>query len=219
MNSDIGRIFIRDLRLAGRAGGSWAQAAIFFILFMMLAAFALGSEQASRSMFAPALVWLAVCLSSQLSLEQLFARDLDDGTLDCWLADDHSMIDYVIGKFLGQWMTTFLPVLFLAPLAAMMLGAKPDYLPTLLLSLLVGGPALVFFGGMASALSANIRGSGLLIVLLSGPLLASPLIFGVDAAQAGILLSPALKILGAISLASSVFCPLVSAMALKVHLE
>lgn len=212
-------VVFRDLLLAQRSGGSWAQGSIFFILFIMLAAFALGSDQAGRGAIAPALVWLAVTFASQLSLSQLFSEDLSDGTLECWITEGRSLSVYIIGKFFSHWISNFVPVLLLSPFAAIMLGADISNVPILIISLLVGGPAMVLIGGMASALTANLRGAGLLIVLISGPLLASPLIFGVGAVQAGIINSVAMKLLGAISLFSLVLSPIISRLALKIHLE
>ncbi|VAW01406.1 hypothetical protein MNBD_ALPHA06-1856 [hydrothermal vent metagenome] len=219
MMLDIVRITNRDLRIAQRSGGNWAQAAIFFTLFILLSAFALGPEQSRTSELAPALVWLAACLASQLSVYTLFAVDLQDGSLDCWVADNRPIAAYVLGKFLAHWLSALLPVILLAPVGAFMLGAPPAILPALVLSLVVGSPALILFGGMAAALAANIRGGGLLVVLISAPLLASPLIFGVGAVQAGLSFSVDMKILAAISLAAVVVCSSVSTLALKVHLE
>ncbi len=219
MIKEIRNIILRDVRTGARSGGSWAQGMLFFILFMVLTAFALGPEQSSRSVGAVALVWLAACLASQLSLERLFADDIANGMLEYWRADNHGLSTYVLGKFIAQWILAFAPILLLSPLGAIMLGAPIQMIPVLFVSLLIGGPALISFGAMASALTANVRGTGLLIVLISGPLLASPLIFGVGSAQAGQILSSDLKILGAISLLSIVLCPFISALALKVHLE
>ncbi len=219
MMREIMQIIIRDLNIARYSGGSWSQGAIFFVLFTLLAAFALGPEQAARANMAPALIWLAATLSSQLALGQLFSNDLGNGMLDCWKTSNRHMSSFVLGKFIAHWALVFGPILALAPLGALMLGAPMSTLSPLLLSLLIGGPALILFGGMAAALAANIKGNGLLVVLLSGPLLASPLIFGVGAVQAGLGDTIDLKILGAITLAASVFCPVISVAALKVHLE
>ncbi len=209
----------REIRKASRSGGSWAQGSVFFILFTVLAAFALGPEQEFRANLAPALVWLAASLASQLSLDRLFAEDLHDGTLECWFVDGQSLVEFSIGKFISHWLVVFTPILILSPLAALMLGAPVSVLALTFISLAIGGPALVFMGGMVSALTANLRGSGLLIVLISGPLLAAPLIFGVGAVQIADIASSELKILGAISLGAMVIAPVIATLALKVHLE
>jgi len=219
MMNQLKLIVFRDLLLATRSGGNWVQGSIFFILFIMLAAFSLGPDQAERGFIAPALVWLAVTFASQLSLGQLFSEDLNDGSLECWVTDNRSLSVYVIGKLFSHWISNFAPILLLSPFAAVMLGADTSSVPILMISLLVGGPAMVLIGAMASALTANLRGAGLLIVLISGPLLASPLIFGVGAVQAGVINSVAMKLLGAISLFSLVLSPVIARLALKIHLE
>ncbi|PHR62381.1 MAG: hypothetical protein COA47_04005 [Robiginitomaculum sp.] len=219
MIREVTQIIVRDLNIARYSGGSWSQGAIFFVLFTLLAAFALGPEQAARANMAPALIWLAATLSSQLALGHMFTGDLGNGMLDCWKTSNRHISSFVIGKFITHWALVFGPILLMAPLGALMLGAPVSTLAPLLVSLLIGGPALILFGGMAAALTANTKGNGLLVVLLSGPLLASPLIFGVGAVQAELINTIDLKILGAISLAASVLCPIISIAALKVHLE
>ncbi|MBL4597227.1 MAG: heme exporter protein CcmB [Robiginitomaculum sp.] len=219
MIGDFTDILCRDLLAARRSGGHWAHGAVFFVMFIMLVAFALGPQQSDRALIASALVWLAACLASQLSLAHLFAPDLRDGTLDCWVSDGRSVVSFVLGKCTAHWILVFIPILLLAPFGALMLGAPIADLLALVLSLVIGGPALILLGGLASALCANLRGGGMLIVLISGPLLAPPLIFGVGAAEAGLEAMALLKILGAISLAAAVFGSFISALALKTHLE
>ncbi len=212
-------VLARDLRLARRAGGGWAQGAVFFLLFILLAAFAIGPETGLQSLIAPALVWLAAALASQLSLGQLFNGDMEDGSLDILTAAGASLSAVAIGKSLAHWLTSFAPITLLSPLAAIMLGAKPEVLVPLFLSLLIGGPGFVLLGAIGAALAAGRHGGGLLVMLLSGPLLAPPIIFGAGAIKAGVLDSPDLKFLLASTLFALVFSPIICAAALRAHME
>lgn len=219
MKRDLQQLMRRELSLATHSGGSWAQGLVFFGLFVLLSALATGPDQAARLHLSSALVWLAAGLTSQLSLEGLFGPDLEDESLTVWVVRDRSLFAYVIGKFAAHWVSSFLPVLVLSPVAALMLGAKAENIFPLIISLLAGGPALILAGGMASSLSAKHKGAGLLLVLLSGPLLAAPMIFGIGAADAGSIWSPEMAMLCVTSLLSLAVCPAVSALALRVHLE
>jgi heme exporter protein B len=209
----------RDMRVARRAGGGWAQGAVFFLLFILLAAFAIGPETRAQGPIAPALVWLAAVLASQLSLDQLFRADLEDGSLDILVTSGASLSAIASAKAIAHWLASFAPVTVLSPLAALMLGAKVETLVPLMASLVIGGPAFVFFGAMGAALAAGRVGSGLLVILLSGPLLAPPLIFGAGVIRTGALDSPDMKLLMASSLMALVLSPLICAAALRVHLE
>lgn len=212
-------VFARDVRLAGRAGGGWAQGAVFFMLFILLAAFATGPESRAHGPVAPALVWLAAVLASQLSLDQLFRADLEDGTLNILAAADTPLGAYAFAKAAAHWLASFAPVLVLSPLAALMLGARPAVLLPLAVSLAAGGPGFVFFGAIGAALAAGRRGGGLLILLLSGPLLAPPLIFGAGVIRSADLGAPDLKLLLASTLMALVLAPFACAAALRVHME
>ena len=209
----------RDMRVARRAGSGWAQGAVFFLLFILLAAFAIGPETRAQGPIAPALVWLAAVLASQLSLDQLFRTDLEDGSLDILVTSGASLSAIASAKATAHWLASFAPVTVLSPLAALMLGAKVETLVPLMASLAIGGPAFVFFGAMGAALAAGRAGSGLLVILLSGPLLAPPLIFGAGVIRTGALDSPDMKLLMASSLMALVLSPLICAAALRVHLE
>ncbi len=212
-------ILRRDTGTARRAGGGWAQGSVFFLLFILLAAFAIGPETRAQGPIAPALVWLAAVLASQLSLDHLFRADLDDGSLDILVTSGASLSAIAAGKSVAHWLASFAPVTLLSPLAALMLGAKPETLVPLMVSLAIGGPAFVFFGTMGAAIAAGRHGGGLLVMLLSGPLLAPSLIFGAGVIRSGVLDSPDLKLLLASTLMSLVLSPLICAAALRVHLE
>jgi len=65
----------RDLKLAFRSGGAWLYGVFFFVIFIALSAIALGGSLNVMRPFAPALVWLAVILSTLLSFPAIFQND------------------------------------------------------------------------------------------------------------------------------------------------
>ena len=93
---------------------------------------------------------------------------------------------------------------------------------TMLLSLLIGTPALSLIGAVGAALTLGVRASGALSALLVLPLFVPVLVFGagaVSASASGANESAHLSLLAAMSLAALVFAPWATALALKISLE
>jgi len=93
--------------------------------------------------------------------------------------------------------------------------------PPLVMTMLVGTPAISFIGTIGAALTLRSRRGSLLIALLVLPLYVPTLIFGIGAIAA--LLGPggaeaSLMILGAISLGALVLAPIAAAAALRAQL-
>ena len=78
----LGVLFRRELALAWGAGGGPLLAAAFYAGTATLLAFAVGPEPAILGAVAAGSAWVALALSTLLSLERLFARDYEDGALD-----------------------------------------------------------------------------------------------------------------------------------------
>jgi heme exporter protein B len=113
----------RELALAWSRGGGPLPALAFYAGMATLLPFAVGPEPERLAAVAPGFAWLALALASLLSLERLFERDFEDGTLDL-LALGAAPLEAVCAiKCLAQWLAAGLPLAFAAPLAAIALGA------------------------------------------------------------------------------------------------
>ncbi|MGE0408561.1 MAG: heme exporter protein CcmB, partial [Amphiplicatus sp.] len=109
-----------------------------------------------------------------------------------------------------------LPLILAAPVLGLLLNLPAqDYAP-LLLSLLVGAPALSLIGALAAALTLAMRRANILTAILAAPLYAPALIFGVDAAAGS---GPALMLAGAISLFALIVAPLAGAAAIRFNMD
>lgn len=177
-------IIFRELRLALRSGGTWLHSLIFFTIFITLCAMALGGETAVLRPLAPALIWLAAILSMLLSFERVFQNDFSDGTLEQYALSATSPIAIVSAKVLAHFILTALPLILITPFAGATLGLSIESSLRLTLSLLLGAPALVIYGCFAGACLMRYRQAGLLIILLTVPLLLPLLIFGIDMVDA-----------------------------------
>jgi heme exporter protein B len=152
----------------------------------------------------------------------LFAVDHEDGSLDLLLMSCAPLELVVAVKGLAHWLTTGLPLIIAAPLIGLLLNLDGLAEAALVLTLLVGTPALTFIGLIGAAIAVALRRGGLLLAVLVLPLTVPVLIFGV-AANAAIVgpvpVGTPFTILCALSLASLVVGPFAAAAALRQEIE
>jgi heme exporter protein B len=215
-------LFRRDLRLALRQGGDTALVIGFFILAVVLFPFGVGPEPDVLTRIAAGILWVAALLAALLSLDRLFQTDYEDGGLDLIVLSPVPLELAVVAKCAAHWVATGLPLALLSPLLALVIDLDPVAFPTLVLSLLVGTPALSLIGSVAAALSLGARRQGVLLSVLVLPLYVPPLVFGagaVEASATGTGSRADLLILGALTLTALASCPWASAAALRLALE
>lgn len=193
-------------------------------LFLALTLFALGGGGSAETLrdFAPAIIWVLVLLANLLALEGLFRRDFDDGSLELMVLMAQPLFLPVLAKVLAHWLYSGLAMTLLTPLAALILFLPTEVLPQLLLTLLLGTPALSLIGAIGAALTVSLRRGGVLLALLVLPLYVPVLIFGagsVTEAMAGIENMAQIYWLLAITMISLTFAPFLTAAALKISLE
>ena len=216
-------IVARDVTLAFRAGGGAVQAVMFFALTIVIFALASGPDRAQLARIAAPALWTAASLAAMLSFDRLFQDDHEDGSLDVLIETADPMALTVIAKALAHWVSVLLPLAAAAPVLALLLNLPGEAYGPLVLSLLLGTPALSMLGALASALTLALRRASILMVILTVPLMTPVVIFGVSAAQAGAegdpRYAPALMILAAISLFACVFAPLAAAAAIRFNTD
>ena len=171
----------REMALAWSRGGGPLPALAFYAGMATLLPFAVGPEPERLAAVAPGFAWLALALASLLSLERLFERDFEDGTLDLLALGPAPLEAVCAVKCLAQWLAAGLPLALAAPLAAIALGAPVGLAPLVFLCALIGGLAFAFVGGLGAALALGSRRGGLLIAIIVLPLFAPPVIFGAGA--------------------------------------
>ncbi len=219
----FGAIVARDMTLAFRTGGGAVQAVMFFALTIVIFALASGPDRAQLARIAAPALWTAASLAAMLSFDRLFQDDHEDGSLDVLIETAAPLALTVIAKALAHWLSTLLPLTAAAPVMALLLNLPGDAYGPLVLSLLLGTPALSMLGALASALTLALRRASILMVILTVPLMTPIVIFGISASQAGAegdpQYAPALMILAAISLFACVFAPLAVAAAIRFNTD
>jgi heme exporter protein B len=190
----------------------------FFAGTAALVPFTLGSEAELLSRVGPGILWLALALSSMVTLERVFQADLQDGALDLWLQDAGSISLIAAIKTLTHWLVSGFPLVLLTPLIGFMLGVPPEKMVPAMLGYGLGGLVFFLWGGVAAALSASVARAGLLIALIALPLYVPALIFGVQMVDAG-LGSPSFLFLCACTLFALGVAPAAMGAALRLAAE
>ena len=215
-------LLTRDLKLAMRAGGGFGLGLAFFLIVVTLVPFGVGPQSGLLAKIAPGILWLGALLACLLSLDRIFALDWEDGSLDLLATSPLPMEGIVTVKALAHWLTTGLPLVLAAPLFGLLLSLPPAGYGPLVLSLLLGTPALSVIGTFGAALTVGLKRGGLLLSLLVLPLYVPTLIFGAEMARRGVegldTTTPLLMLAG-ITCGTIALLPFASAAVLKVNLR
>jgi heme exporter protein B len=215
-------LLLRDLRLAFRAGGGFGLGLAFFLLVAVLVPLGVGPEGAVLARIAPGILWVGALLACLLSLDRIFALDFEDGSLDLLATAPIPLEGVVAIKALAHWLVTGLPLVLVSPVLAVLLNLPGAGYPWLVLSLLLGTPALSVIGAFGAALTVGLKRGGLLLSLLVLPLYIPTLIFGAEVVARGaegMALATPLLLLAGITAGSAALLPFAAAAAIRVNLR
>ena len=212
----------RDLRLAVRAGGGFGLGLSFFLIVVVLIPFGVGPETNLLGRIAPGVLWVAALLACLLSLDRMFALDFEDGSLDLLATSPLPLEGIITVKAVAHWLTTGLPLVMATPVFALLMSLPSTGYLAIMVSLLLGTPALSIIGAFGACLTVGIKRGGLLLSLLVLPLYVPTLIFGAELARLGAegqTYTTPLLMLSGISLAALALLPIASAAVLRVNLR
>jgi heme exporter protein B len=212
----------RDLTIAFRAPGELVNPLMFYLIGITLFPLGVGPNPAQLAEIAPGVLWVLALLATLVSLDTLFRRDFDDGTLEQLVLNVEPLFVGVLAKVCGHWLVTGLPLTVLSPLAALLLNLPATAVPTLAAALALGTPILSLLGAVGAALTVGLKRGGLLLALIVLPLYVPVLILGAGAVAGqidGVDPSAQLTWLAAILALMATVTPFAAALALKVGLE
>jgi heme exporter protein B len=168
-------VLLRDLQLASRRRIDALLPLAFFLVALSLFPLGVGPEPKTLREIAPGIVWVCALLASMLSVGQLFAGDLADGSLEQMLLAPASAIAVAAAKCSAHWLLTGLPLIVATPLAGLVFNMSAPALQALVFSLVLGTPILSLLGGLGAALTLGLRSGGMLLILVvlikAGPIL------------------------------------------------
>jgi heme exporter protein B len=213
-------LLMRDLKLAARSGGGAALALAFFALMATLVPLGIGADLRLLARVAAGVLWVGAVLAALLSLDRLYQGDFDDGSLDLIALSPLSLEQVALAKFLAHWLSTGLPLTLLSPLLALFFGLPGAGTEMLVLSLLIGTPAVSAVGAIGASLTLSLKRGGLILPLLILPLLTPVVIFGAGTVSAALdgLANGALGLLAAFSVAAVLLSPFVTAACVRLNL-
>ena len=82
MMETLRAVFIRDLKIAFRAGGGAGLGVVFFLALITVVPFAVGPDMPLLARIGPAILWIGALLATLLGLDRIFSADREDGSLD-----------------------------------------------------------------------------------------------------------------------------------------
>ncbi|MCW5713190.1 MAG: heme exporter protein CcmB [Bauldia sp.] len=180
----------QTITVSFRSGGGPLVGLIFFLSVVIVVPFGVGPDLNLLSRIGPAIIWIGALLATLLGLDRLFQDDRDDGSLDQLQMAGLPLEFVVLAKAAGHWIATGLPLVIAAPVFGLFLNLSTAAMGVLVLTLLVGTPALTLIGVIGGALMVAIRRGGMLVAVLVLPFAIPVLIFGVLAVSA-IVVGPA----------------------------
>ncbi len=212
-------LLVRDLKLSIRAGGGALVGVLFFLTIVAVIPFGVGPDLNLLSRIGPAIVWIGALLSSLLGLDRLFQAEREDGSLDVLLMHDTPLVLTVFVKCLAHWLATGLPLVIASPLLGLFMNMNEVAIGAVMLTLVVGSPAITFIGAVGVAVAVALPRGGLLVSILVLPLAVPVLIFGVSASYAAVEdpapFLPPFLILMALTLFFAAIGPAAAALALR----
>ena len=215
-------LLTRDLRLALRAGGGFGLGLAFFLILAVLVPLGVGPEPATLGVIAPGILWVGALLACLLSLDRIFALDFEDGSLDLLATAPTPLEAVVVIKAFAHWLTTGLPLVLISPVLGLLLFLPGDAYLWLIVSLILGTPALSVIGTFGAALTVGLKRGGLLMSLLVLPMYIPTLVFGADVVSRGaqgLTVATPLALLAGITAGAVALLPFASALVLRINLR
>ncbi|KGD66686.1 Heme exporter protein B [Alcanivorax nanhaiticus] len=209
----------RELLVLWRSPAEIINPLFFFVMVISLFPLAISPKPETLALIAPGVLWVAALLAVMLSLDGLFRRDQESGVLEQLLTSPVMTVVPVTAKLLAHWLLTGLPLVLVSPVLAHMLQLPDRVLGVVMLSLLLGTPALTVIGAIGSALTVGLNRGGILLAVLVLPLYIPVLIFGagvIRTAMEGGPVPGVLAILGALLALTASLGPLAVAAGLKI---
>ena len=219
----MGALLSREIRVALRAGSGALMGVLFFLAVVTVFPFAIGPDLNQLGRIGPAILWIGALLASLLGLDRLFAMEREDGALDALVMQPHPLMAVILVKCLAHWLVSGLPLILATPLFGIMLNVSPLGIVAVMATLAAGTPAITFIGAAAAAVASALPRGGLLIAVLTLPLVIPVLIFGITATN-GALYDPdpftaPFLILLALTLFAGVLGPLAASLMLRHSAE
>jgi heme exporter protein B len=170
-----------------------AQAVAVFVFgatALLLFSFAVGPNSAALRQHSAGFLWLALLLSSTLTLSESFHEEMENRALEGLLLLPTSPRAVYYGKAIANAVQLILVGIVLVPVMTVLYDAGTDRLGTLLMIIILGAAGLAAPGTLYAAMTSQIRARQMLLPLLLFPLIVPVLLAAVKATSLLILGDP-----------------------------
>ena len=209
----------RDLLLTWKRPGNVVNPLFFFLMVSTLFPLAVGPSTEQLRLSGPGVVWVAALLATLLSLNSLFLRDHDDGSLDQLILSPQPLPLLALAKAAAHWFVTGLPLVLISPVISIMFQMPIPTIKVMMLTLFFGSIGLSLLGSIGSALTIGIHRGSALLSLLILPLAMPILIFGARTVSLSVTNDPTaggIYFLGAYCMLAISLAPFATAAALRI---
>ena len=218
-------IFLRELKKVFSYKANYIFSLMFYSAIIFLVSIGLQGQNSVLTNVAPGLIWVAIILVLFLSFEDIFHDDYYDGTLDIYLIEDITFYGYALIKSFSHWLANCLPMIIVTPIIGIFVNLNSEIIIPMMVTLIIGTPALSFIGCMGSSLILSLKIHGLIMPIIILPLFLPILVFGVGALDVLIfngfeeLFLRQIALLAGVSGLSMAFCPIASAYIIKTNYD
>jgi len=180
----------KELLLQWRTRAQAVAVFVFGATALLLFSFAIGPNAAALREYAAGFLWLALLLSSTLTLSESFHAEMENSALEGLLLIPASPRALYYGKAVANAIQLIVLGIALVPVMIVLYDAGTMRLPTLLLIIILGGAGLSAPGTLYAAMTSQIRAKQMLLPLLLFPLIVPVLLAAVKATSLAILGDP-----------------------------
>lgn len=171
----------KEVLLQWRTKSEMVAVFVFGAASLLLFSFAVGPVAEALRQFSAGFLWLALLLSSTLTLSESFHTEMEHRALEGLLLLPASPRDFYYGKALANWLRLFVLGVALVPVMIVLYDAGTLRLAELLLVIALGAAGLSAPGTLYAAMTAQLRAKQTLLPLLLFPLIVPALLASVKA--------------------------------------
>jgi heme exporter protein B len=171
----------KEVLLQWRTKSEMVAVFVFGAASLLLFSFAVGPVAEALRQFSAGFLWLALLLSSTLTLSESFHTEMEHRALEGLLLLPASPRDFYYGKALANWLRLFVLGVALVPVMIVLYDAGTLRIAELLLVIALGAAGLSAPGTLYAAMTAQLRAKQTLLPLLLFPLIVPALLASVKA--------------------------------------
>ena len=170
-------IFLRELRKVFSYKANYIFSLMFYSSIIFLVSIGLQGQNSILPNVAPSLIWVSIILVLFLSFEDIFQDDYYDGTLDIYLIENVTFYGFALIKSISHWLANCLPMIVITPIIGIFVNLDSEIIIPMMVTLIIGTPALSSIGCMGSSLILSLKIHGLIMPIIILPLISSYILF------------------------------------------